>query len=85
LPRFYDTLYANNSRYFYAKGNFYQQVDSGYRVVSPPPGIEVQQIPGDAQMIKVQGQQYFVYNDIYYQALYSGSGIVYKVVEEPNL
>ena len=84
LPRFYDTLWAANARYYFAEGSFYQATDSGYQVVAPPIGIEVDQIPRTAEMVKVEGQQYFVYHDIYYQAFYSGSGVVYKVVEDPN-
>jgi len=84
LPRFYDTLWAANARYYFAEGSFYQATDSGYQVVAPPIGIEVDQIPRTAEMVKVKGQQYFHYHDIYYQAFYSGSGLVYKVVEDPN-
>lgn len=84
LPRNYDTLYAANARYYFAEGTFYQAAESGYQAVAPPIGIEVQQLPRTAEMVAVKSQQYVVYNDIYYQALYSGSGIVYKVVEDPR-
>jgi hypothetical protein len=84
LPRGYDTVYAANASYYFAEGSFFQAAESGYQAVAPPIGIEVKQLPYAAEMVKVKGQQYFAYNDIYYQALYSGSGIVYKVVEDPR-
>jgi hypothetical protein len=84
LPRYYDTVYAADGPYYFAEGKFFQATESGYQVVAPPIGIEVKDLPPAAEMVKVNGQQYFVYNDIYYQALYGGSGIVYKVVADPN-
>lgn len=86
LPRSYDifTLYVANTRYYYGEGTFYQAVEGGYQIMAPPIGAEVPQIPRDAEMVKVNGQQYFVYHDIYYQAVYAGSGVVYKVVEVPS-
>lgn len=84
LPRGYDTLYSPSGRYYFVDGTFYQEADSGYQVVPAPIGIEVKQAPYGAEMVEVGSQQYFVYNDVYYQALYGGSGIVYRVVEDPN-
>jgi hypothetical protein len=84
LPRYYDIVHAADGRYYFAQGKFYQAIESGYQVVEPPIGIDVKELPPATEMVKVKGQQYFVYNDIYYQALYGGSGIVYKVVEDPN-
>ena len=84
LPRGYDTVVGPEGRYYFSKGNFYQATDGGYQAVAPPIGLELKNIPSNAEMVKAGGQQYFVYNDIYYQALYGGSGIVYKVVEDPN-
>ena len=84
LPRGCDTVHAAGVRYYYADGTFYQAADSAYQIVAPPIGIEVKQLPNAAEMATAGGQQYFVYNDTYYQALYGGSGVVYKVVEDPN-
>ena len=84
LPRGSYTVYASNASYYYSLGTFYQEADSGYQVVTPPIGIEVRQLPNAAEIVNANNQQYFVYNDIYYQALYGGSGVVYKVVENPN-
>ena len=38
----------------------------------------------DADLITVNGQQYLQSGDVYYQALYSGNGLVYKVAEIPQ-
>lgn len=84
LPRGSDTVYASSDLYYFAEGIFYQAADSGYQIVAPPIGIEVKQLPNAAEMVKVDSQQYFVYNNTYYQALYGGSGVIYRVVEDPN-
>lgn len=84
LPRGCDTVFASNVPYYYSLGTFYQAADSGYQIVVPPIGIEVKQLPNAADMVKVDSQQYFVYDGTYYQALYGGSGVVYRVVEDPN-
>jgi hypothetical protein len=84
LPRPYDVIYTSSGPYYFTKGTFFQAAESGYQVVAPPIGTEVRQLPREAEMLKVKGQQYFYCSDIYYQALYGGSGIVYKVVEDPN-
>ena len=84
LPRGYETVYLSTARYYFFEGTYYQAADSGYQVVAPPLGAEVQQLPNTAEMVKVDKQQYFIYNDTYYQALFAGSGIVYKVVEDPH-
>ena len=84
LPRGCDTVYASNVPYYFSDGTYFQEADSGYRVVAPPIGIEVKQLPSTAEIVKVGSKQYLVYNDVYYQALYGGSGILYKVVEDPN-
>jgi len=35
-------------------------------------------------MKTINGQQYFLYNNVYYQALYGGDGMVYRVVDDPS-
>lgn len=84
LPRNYDTVYASGDRFYFSKGTFYQAAESGYQVVAPPVGIEVRGLPDAAELVTVGRQQYLLFKDIYYQALFSGSGVVYKVVEDPH-
>jgi hypothetical protein len=84
LPIGYKSGYVGNQQYAYREGVFYAAVDSGYEVIAPPIGATVVTIPGRAQLETVGGQQYFDLDGVYYQAFYSGSGLVYKVVQDPN-
>lgn len=84
LPGGTNTVYHSGTAYYYSEGTFYETADSGYEVVAPPPGITVNQLPQSAEIEKVGNVQYFVYNDVYYQALYGGGGVVYQVVEDPR-
>jgi len=76
--------YAASQRYYYWEGVFYPSAASGYEVIAPPIGATVSTIPGRSQLETVGGQQYFDLDGVYYQAFYSGSGLVYKVVEDPQ-
>lgn len=84
LPIGYKSGYVGNQQYAYREGVFYAAADSGYEVIAPPIGATVATIPGSAELETVGGQQYFDLDGVYYQAFYSGSGLVYKVVEDPN-
>lgn len=84
LPLGYETAYLSSEPYYYSKGTFYAATDSGYEVVTAPIGITVRTAPEGAELIKVGGLQYFQVGDTFYQALYSGNGLVYKVVEDPR-
>jgi hypothetical protein len=84
LPIGYKSGYVGNQQYAYRGGVFYAAADSGYEVIAPPIGATVSTIPGRAQLETVGGQQYFDLDGVYYQAFYSGSGLVYKVVEDPQ-
>jgi hypothetical protein len=84
LPRGHDTLYSAHDRYYFHDGTYYQPAEAGFRVVAPPIGIEVEQLPSAAELVEVDNQQYLVCKGIYYQALFAGSGIVYRVVDDPS-
>ena len=84
LPIGYKSGYVGNQQYAYRGGVFYAAADSGYEVIAPPIGATVSTIPGRAELETVGGQQYFDLDGVYYQAFYSGSGLVYKVVEDPQ-
>jgi len=84
LPIGYKSGYVGNQQYAYREGVFYAAADSGYEVIAPPIGATVATIPGSAELETVGGQQYFDLDGVYYQAFYSGSGLVYKVVQDPN-
>jgi hypothetical protein len=84
LPRGHDTLYSAQDRYYFHDGIYYQAAEEGFQVVAPPIGIEVEQLPSAAELVEVDNQQYLVCKGIYYQALFAGSGIVYRVVDDPS-
>lgn len=84
LPYGFDTVYLSSQPYYYYSGTFFRSADAGFEVVAAPIGISVRQIPDGADLITVNGQQYLQSGDVYYQALYSGNGLVYKVVEIPQ-
>lgn len=73
-----------SQRFCYWEGVFYAAAASGYEVIAPPTGAAVSTIPGRAELETVNKQQYFDLDGVYYQAFYSGSGLVYKVVEDPH-
>ena len=46
-------------------------------------GAMVDSIPDGSTSTTVDGDSYFIYDDTYYRPFYSGSDVVYRVVEEP--
>jgi outer membrane lipoprotein-sorting protein len=84
LPMGGETVFLKSQRYYYFGGTFYESTDSGYRVVAAPIGVSVRTPPGGAELVTVNGKQYLQTPDAYYLALYSGHGLVYRVVEDPH-
>lgn len=84
LPRGYETIGVSGLNYYYRDGTFYRQTDSGYVVVAAPIGAEIRNPPTDGEFVGIAGQQYFVYEGTYYEGFYSGSGPVYRVVQDPH-
>ena len=52
--------------------------------VEAPIGARVDYVPDGAESRTVDGIVYFVFNDTYYRPFYSGSDVVYMVVENPE-
>ena len=75
----------------YANGAFYEPQpldESGaggarHTVVKAPPGVTVPQLPSGAEEKTMGEITYFVHGGTWYQPFYSGSAVVYMVVEEP--
>ena len=44
----------------------------------------IRTLPETGEWVAVESQQYFLSNGAYYQAFYSGDGLVYQVVENPR-
>jgi hypothetical protein len=77
-----DTQYGySNGAYYVAEAPAEDTGDPTFRVIAPPVGATVTELPEDAEKRSAGGQDYFVYNDTWYQPFYSGSNAVYVVVE----
>jgi hypothetical protein len=81
---------VDSTEYGYSNGAFYEaeaavddNSDPTFKVIAPPIGATVTELPQDAAKEAVGGQDYFVYADTWYQPFYSGSNAVYVVVEKP--
>jgi hypothetical protein len=57
--------------------------DPTFEVVAPPVGATVTDLPEGAEKKTVNGADYFVYAETWYQPFYSGSTAVFVVVEKP--
>jgi hypothetical protein len=91
LPEQTINVNVEGDTYQYANGAYYKEKPpekegepDSYEVVHPPAGATVQAIPEDATKESVGGQDYFVYGSTYYKPFYSGSSVVYMVVDDPT-
>ena len=81
---------VGDAEYGYANGAYYEAEtpaddtgDPTFKVVAPPIGATVTELPGDAKKETVGDMDYFVYAGTWYQPFYAGSNAVYVVVEDP--
>ena len=89
-PAEVNVVTVGDVEYGYANGAYYEaeepaaeDADPTFKVVAPPIGATVTELPEDAVKETVGGQDFFVYADTWYQPFYSGSNAVYVVVEKP--
>jgi hypothetical protein len=75
---------VGSTTYYYYASTFYTPDGKDYVVVQPPIGATVPYVPDGNQKKEVNGIQYYVYADIYYQAKSDDGDIVYEVVEHPS-
>jgi len=75
----------------YANGAYYEEKapekeggEASYEVIEPPPGATVPYVPEGAVEKEIGGETYFIAGSTYYKAFYSGSDVIYKVVEDPQ-
>lgn len=80
LPFGYYPFYYGPDRFYYSGGFFYRQYDDGYRVVVPPVGAEVPDIPKEAKVIVINGQTYYEYKGVYYNTTTDANGKTIYVV-----
>jgi hypothetical protein len=55
-----------------------------YKVVTPPYGVTVTDLPDGAVSKTVKGAKYFVYSGVWYKAFYSGDQAIYMIVNSPK-
>jgi hypothetical protein len=80
LPWGYYPFWWGDAYYYYDAGLFYQYNNDQYTVVEPPVGAEVDKLPAKAQSIVIDGQQYYEFDGVYYQAITKDNGqVVYEV------
>ena len=82
---------VNDQDYGYSNGAYYEVQepeeeggDPTFKTVEAPVGAKVDYVPDGAESKTVDGIVYFVFNDTYYRPFYSGSDVVYMVVENPE-
>jgi len=82
---------VNDQDYGYANGAYYEVQepeeeggDPTFKTVEAPIGAKVDYVPDGAESKTIDGIVYFVFNDTYYRPFYSGSDVVYMVVENPE-
>jgi hypothetical protein len=69
LPYGFFPFYFGADLYYYYGGVFYRPYDGGgYEVTVPPVGAVVPALPKGASSIVIDGQQYYEFNGVYYQA-----------------
>ena len=61
-----------------------EEGEPNYKVVDPPAGVTVPYLPDDAKETKIDGDEYFVVGDTYYQEFSNGGKTIYMVVENPK-
>jgi hypothetical protein len=85
LPYGYYPFYWGSDLYYYYGGVFYRPYDGGgYEVTVPPVGAEVPGLPRGASSIVINGQQFYEFNGVYYQAVVNDKGKTVYVIAGKN-
>lgn len=66
LPYGYYPFYYGPDQYYYSGGLFYRQYENDYQVVTPPVGAEVPNLPKEAELVTIDGIDYYEYKGVYY-------------------
>jgi hypothetical protein len=82
---------VNENNYGYSNGAYYdvippeeEDAEPTYEVIAPPMGVLVPSLPEGSASTTIEGTDYFTYDGTYYRPFYSGSDVVYQVVEDPT-
>ena len=80
-------MVVGGASYYYADGHFlsggYSSGSVEYVVVTPPVGAVVCELPPGSSTDNIGGVVHYVFDGIYYLAVYDGDQICYQVVEVP--
>lgn len=74
LPFGYYPFFFGTDQFYYSGGLFYREYDNAYKVVVPPVGAEVPNIPSDAKEVQINGQTYYEYKGVYYNIIEKADG-----------
>jgi hypothetical protein len=74
LPFGYYPFFYGDAQYYYSSGLYYRQYENEYKVVVPPVGAEVPELPKDAQEVTINGQTYYEYKGVYYSPVEKADG-----------
>jgi len=66
LPFGYYPFYYGPDQYYYSGGLFYRQYENNYQVVTPPVGAEVPNLPEEANLVTIDGVDYYELKGVYY-------------------
>ncbi len=80
LPYGYYPFYYGQDHFYYSGGLFYRQYENNYQVVVPPVGAEVPTLPAAANLVTIDGIDYYEYKGVYYTQTQSADGKTVYVV-----
>jgi len=80
LPYGYYPFSYGPNQFYYSGGLFYQQNNNQYEVVVPPVGAEVPTLPQDANLVTIDGIDYYEYKGVYYTEGQNADGATVYIV-----
>ena len=84
LPPARTRIVVAKRTYFYYYGTFYIEKDGEYKVTGAPEGALVEALPDGYEVKEVEGTEYYVLDDVYYQEVETDElepGVGYEVVK----
>ena len=80
LPYGYYPFSYGPNQFYYSGGLFYQQNNNQYEVVIPPVGAEVPNLPQEANLVTIDGIDYYEYKGVYYTQSQNDDGATVYIV-----
>lgn len=82
LPRGYQKVRYGGHDYYTVGTQWYRPQAGRYVLISPPPGLRVNALPGKAKIVRVGHERYYQVAGVFYQPV--GKGHQYQVVRAPR-